>query len=165
MFYAPGDYPRTIGADAGQPCHPFRRLQRSAHLRHRRDVAPRRRCGHAAADSIARWEGDTLVVETTHVRTESPIRLSVGFTPLIFRNNAKLVERFTLVAADEILYQFTVEDPEVYARPWLAEYSMMRTSKRQFEMACHEGNYSLTHILQGAREQENRSVVSSSVNR
>ena len=127
----------------------------------RRPEAVRSRGG----DSIARWEGDTLVVETTHIRSESPIRISVGFTPLLLRDNATLIERFTLVSKDELLYQFTVDDPEIYARPWLAEYSMMRTTGRQFEMACHEGNYSLTNILQGSREQDRRKAAPSSVNR
>jgi hypothetical protein len=157
MFYAPGDYPRTI---VQTPDNLIIHSEGFSDLRIFGIGAASRPAAltSRAGDSTARWEGDTLVVETTHVRSDSPIRLSVGFTPLLFRDNAKLIERFTLVSKDELLYQFTVEDPEIYARPWLAEYSMMRTGKRQFEMACHEGNYSLTHILQGSRQEERRAA-------
>ncbi|HEX5005875.1 MAG TPA: hypothetical protein VFV70_02110, partial [Hyphomonadaceae bacterium] len=113
-----------------------------------------------SGDTIAKWEGDTLVAETTHVRSESPVRVVPGSTPMVLRDNARLVERFTLVGPDEILYQFTVQDPDVYAHSWSAEFSMVRTTKRQFENACHEGNYALSNILQGARQKE-REVVHS----
>jgi hypothetical protein len=109
-----------------------------------------------AGDSIAQWEGDTLVVETTQVRSDNPLRFVPGSSPWVMRDSAKLIERFTLVGPDEILYQFTVDDPVIYARPWIAEFSLVRTSKRQFESACHEGNYALVNILQGARAQDKR---------
>jgi hypothetical protein len=112
-------------------------------------------------DSIASWEGETLIVETTNFLPSDPIRVTAGYTPLVIRENAKLIERFTLVSADELLYEFTVEDPSTYSRPWKAEYSMLRTNMRQFENACHEGNYSLPNILRGARVQELRAVVAS----
>jgi hypothetical protein len=157
MFYAPGNWLRTI---VQTPDSLVIHSEAFSDLRvFRIGGAPRPAAVESrAGDSIARWEGDTLVVETTHVRAESPIRLSVGFTPLIFRNGARLIERFTLVGPDEMLYQFTVEDPAVYARPWMAEYAMIRTGERQFEHACHEGNYALTNILQGARVQERRTA-------
>jgi hypothetical protein len=153
MYYAPGDYPRTI---VQTPTNLIIHSEAFGDLRIFGIGAASRPDGLTSrtGDSIAHWEGDTLVVETTHVRAMSPVRISVGFTPLLLRDNAKLIERFTLVSKDELLYQFTVEDAEIYATSWLAEYSMMRTTKRQFEMACHEGNYSLTNILQGSREQE-----------
>src|SRR5262249_53161142 len=109
-------------------------------------------------DSIARWEGDTLVVETTNVHSDSPVRVVPGSTPMILRDSAKLVERFSLVARDEILYQFSVEDPEFYSRQWTAEFSMVRTPKRQFENAGQEGNYALTNTLQGARQNKKRAT-------
>jgi hypothetical protein len=65
-----------------------------------------------------------------------------------------VVERFTRLSRDELLYQFTVEDPAVYAAPWLAEYSFFRTPYRMFPGECHEGNYSLPNILAGARETD-----------
>jgi hypothetical protein len=84
--------------------------------------------------------------------------MAPGFTPLVFGRNAKMVERFTLVAQDELLYQFTVEDPSTFERPWLAEYSMRRSGQRQLEYACHEGNYAVANILQGSRVQERRAA-------
>ena len=99
-------------------------------------------------DSVGRWEADTLVVETTHFH---PLHAS-GVVPLTERG--KVVERFTRVSPSEILYEFTVEDPNVYARPWRAEMTFNATGERVFEYACHEGNYALPGILAGAREQE-----------
>lgn len=104
--------------------------------------------------SAARWEGDTLVAETTHFRSGDTIRIASGFTPLVVRQTSTIVERFTLIAHDELLYQFTVLDPGVYSQPWSAEYSMIRSTLPMFETACHEGNYAMTNILQGARMQE-----------
>jgi hypothetical protein len=73
-----------------------------------------------------------------------------------------MVERFTLIAQDELLYQFAVEDPSTFDRPWLAEYSMRRSGQRQFEYACHEGNRAVVNILQGSRVQERRASVAGS---
>jgi hypothetical protein len=109
-------------------------------------------------DSVAHWEGDTLVVETTHFPARN-LRLAPGFTPLVFRGDAKMIERFKLIAQDELLYQFTVEDPSTFERSWLAEYSMRRSGQRQFEYACHEGNYAVVNILQGSRAQERRTAA------
>jgi hypothetical protein len=108
--------------------------------------------------TIARWEGDTLVAETTHFRPNDTIRTASGFTPLVVRQTSTIVERFTLIAPDELLYQFTVLDPAVYARPWTAEYSMMRSKQPMFEFACHEGNYAMTNMLRGGREMEKRAA-------
>jgi hypothetical protein len=105
-------------------------------------------------DSIARWEGDTLVIET--------ISLPHGDRKRSFSNNmmvpsdAKVVERLTRLSDDELLYQFTVVDPKTYSAPWLAEYSVFRTNQPMFEHACHEGNYSLPNILQGGRVADAR---------
>ena len=106
--------------------------------------------------TIARWEGDTLVAETTHFRPNDTIRIANGFTPLVVRQTSTLVERFTLIAPDELLYQFTVVDPDVYSRSWMAEYSMTRATQRMFEFACHEGNYSMANMLRGGRLAEER---------
>jgi hypothetical protein len=66
----------------------------------------------------------------------------------------KVVERFTRVAADQILYQFTVEDSTAYTQAWKGEVPMRKTNEMIYEYACHEGNYALPGILAGAREQE-----------
>ena len=108
--------------------------------------------------TIAHWEGDTLVAETTHFRPNDTIRMANGFTPLVVRQTSTLVERFTLIAPDELLYQFTVLDPDVYSRSWMAEYSMIRVTQPMFEFACHEGNYSMSNILLGARVVEQRAA-------
>ena len=95
--------------------------------------------------SRGRWDGDTLVVDTTN------------FRPTVFRGaSAKLhlVERFRRVDADTLLYAFTVDDPATWVRPWTVEIPMSRSRDPIFEYACHEGNYSLMNILAGAREQE-----------
>ena len=72
--------------------------------------------------------------------------------------DSKVVERFSRVSDAELLYQFTVVDPAIYDKPWLAEYSMMRSNEAMYEFACHEGNYSLPGILKGARMIERRAT-------
>lgn len=110
-------------------------------------------------DSIGRWEGDTLVVETAGFRPDDQFRVSVVGRPMLVSPNAKVIERFTRVGPDELNYQFTIEDPETYAKPWLAEYSMVTGKEPMYEFACHEGNYGLTNILQGQRQIERRATA------
>jgi hypothetical protein len=101
--------------------------------------------------STGRWEGETLVVETTHFneawgwRTPSRLYLSP---------DAKVTERFTRVSPTEILYEYAVEDPKVFTRTWRAEMPMRRTAGPMYEFACHEGNYSLSGVLAGGRQKE-----------
>ena len=102
-------------------------------------------------DSIGRWEGDTLVVETVGQPDGDRVRLA---PTLLVPGDATVIERFTPISDRELLYQFTVVDPKVYSGPWLGEFSFFRTDKRMYEHACHEGNYSLPNILSGARAQE-----------
>jgi hypothetical protein len=110
-----------------------------------------------AGDSVGHWEGDTLVAETTGFRADDQFRLSIGVgRPLMVGPDSKVVERFTRIAEGELLYQFTVVDPAIYAKPWLAEYSMMKSTEPMYEFACHEGNYGLPNILKGARINEQR---------
>lgn len=97
-------------------------------------------------DSVGRWEGDTLVVETMNLHPQQSIRGA--------NENVKVTERFTRVAADQILYQFKVEDPTVWADVWMGEEIMSATNEKLYEYACHEGNYALPGILAGAREEE-----------
>lgn len=99
-------------------------------------------------DSIGRWEGDTLVVETTNFTEQESFR---GSTP-----DLKVTERFTRVAPDTINYQVTLDDPEAFSQPWTAEYPFHATDEPIYEYACHEGNYALPGILAGAREEASR---------
>jgi hypothetical protein len=94
-------------------------------------------------DAIGWWDGDTLVVESTNFSS------SVFLSP-----HSTLVERFTRVAADEIHYRFTLSDATLYTREWSGENHFMRASVPIYEVACHEGNYSLLNVLSGARYQE-----------
>jgi hypothetical protein len=105
----------------------------------------------ALGDAIARWEGDTLVIETIGMPAKDTIR---PFPTLFVPATAKVIERYTRVSDKELLYQYTVVDPSIYTAPWIAEYSLYRTPKALYEFACHEGNYSLPNILAGARRQE-----------
>jgi len=107
----------------------------------------------ALGDSIARWEGDTLVVETIGLPANDRVRF---FSNLVVGADSKVTERFTRVAENELLYQYTVEDPSIYTAPWLAEYSLYKTSQRMFEHACHEGNRSVPHILMAQRMHDER---------
>jgi hypothetical protein len=112
----------------------------------------------ALGDSIARWEGDTLVVETTHFLARDRSRGSLGGS-MIVNPDARVIERFTRVSKDELVYQFTIVDPTVYAAPWLAEYSLYRAPYRMFSSSCHEGNYGLPNILAGARQEERNAAA------
>ena len=101
-----------------------------------------------AGDSIGRWEGDTLVVDTTNF---------TGRTAFQGASSAlHVVERFTRVSADTILYRFTVDDANTWTRPWSAEIPMIATKGPLYEYACHEGNYGLANILSGARYTEKK---------
>jgi hypothetical protein len=100
-------------------------------------------------DSIGHWEGDTLVVETTHFRPEQSYR---GTT-----ENAVITERFTRVANDEIVYRFSVEDPAAFTAKFTGELLFTGVNSSVYEYACHEGNYGLPSILSGAREEEKKS--------
>ena len=97
-------------------------------------------------DSIGRWEGNTLVVETTNFTGETAFRGS--------GENLRIVERFTRVDDDTLLYQFTVDDPESFTRSWSGEIPMKKAPGPIFEYACHEGNYSMLNILSSARAEE-----------
>jgi hypothetical protein len=104
-------------------------------------------------DSRGRWEGETLVVETTNFTDRSSFSGSIigrgGSTASLH-----LVERFTRVADDTLLYEFTVSDAATWTRPWTVQLPMTRSSENIYEYACHEGNYSMAHILKGARVAE-----------
>src|SRR5262245_20269207 len=99
-------------------------------------------------DSIGRWEGSTLVVDTTNVRPEVH-NLDSG-------ERLHVVERFTKVSNDELRYRVTVEDPDTWATPWTAEWPFKSTDSKIYEMSCHEGNLSIENFLRGARAEEKR---------
>ena len=101
-------------------------------------------------NAVGHWEGDTLVVESTNF-TETTAFQGAS-------ERMRLIERFTRVAEDRILYQFTIDDPATWTRPWTAELPIMKTTGPIFEHACHEGNYSLYNTLAGARADEKRAA-------
>jgi hypothetical protein len=104
-------------------------------------------------DSVGRWEGDTLVVETVNLNPGQKAHFGIK-QRFYLPPTGKVTERFTRVAPDQILYQFTVEDSAAYTQPWKGEVPMRATNEMIYEYACHEGNYALPGILAGAREQE-----------
>ncbi len=104
--------------------------------------------------SIGHWDGDTLVVETTHYSDVNPARATIG-RPMLISSAARVTERFTRVSEQELNYQYTVDDPTYYTEPWKGEFSFTREeSAHIYEYACHEGNYSMVGALRGARAQE-----------
>jgi hypothetical protein len=97
-------------------------------------------------DSVGRYEGTTLVIDTTNFTGKTNVR-GTG-------EGLHLTERFTRAGAHTLLYEFTVDDPSTFTKPWTAVLPMTRTADRMFEYACHEGNHALEDILRGARYQE-----------
>ncbi len=97
-------------------------------------------------DSVGRWEGDTLVVETTNFDDRMNFRGA--------NVNLRVVERFRRVDADTLMYEFTVEDETTWERSWSGEIPMRATEGPLYEYACHEGNESLVGVLSGARRRE-----------
>ncbi|MCA3712490.1 MAG: hypothetical protein IM664_10710 [Phenylobacterium sp.] len=97
-------------------------------------------------DSVGRWDGETLVVETINIPMQQAYRGSW--------RNLKVTERFTRVARDRVHYGFQVEDPTVWDAPWGGEYEFSALNGEIYEYACHEGNYALPGILAGARAEE-----------
>jgi len=99
-----------------------------------------------SGDSRGRWEGDTLVVETTNFNSARGWRVTT--------DKMTLVERFRRVDDGTLEYEFTVTDPETWAAPWTANIPMVKNEQPMFEYACHEGNYSMPQMLGGARALE-----------
>jgi hypothetical protein len=102
-------------------------------------------------NSRGRWEGNTLVIETTNFLPE---KTAVGGTPT--SDNFRLIERLTRVGADTLQYEATVHDEKTWTRPWTLSLPLTKDSSGfpVFEYACHEGNYALEGILSGARADE-----------
>ena len=109
-------------------------------------------------DSRGHWEGDTLVVDSTNFSDKTNFR----GPPLTARQDIfsspelHVIERFTRISDDTIVYRFTVDDPGTWTKPWSGEMLIHKTKGPIFEYACHEGNYGLTDILEGARKAEKK---------
>ncbi len=106
-----------------------------------------------AGDSRGHWEGETLVVETTNFRSNTIIRQVTG-DPGDLSEALHVVERYTRIGPDTLDWEFTVEDPKTWTRPWTGSLPMTRTQDPMFEYGCHEGNYGLYNILTGSRAKE-----------
>jgi hypothetical protein len=100
-------------------------------------------------DSRGRWEGDTLVVETTNF-----INGFQGSTP-----NVTVTERFTRLEPDYLNWQLTVNDPDTWVQPWTFMIRLKKTDEQLYEYACHEGNHSMVGILAGARAEEAKAAT------
>ncbi len=122
---------------------------RVIHLDERPPVHPRIRLWRG--DSRGRWEGDTLVIETTNFNGTGGFRGSGA--------DLHLTEWLTRVDADTVLYRFTVADPETWTEPWTAEMPLRVSPAPLYEHACHEGNYTLPLVLNGARVRERRTAA------
>jgi hypothetical protein len=106
--------------------------------------------------SAGEWDGDTLVVETTHLSGDDPYRVNFG-PSLIVSPDSRVVERFTRLSQSELLYQYTIDDPVLYTRPWLAEFSLtLNDAEAVHEYACHEANYTLSNALKGGRAKDGK---------
>jgi len=110
-------------------------------------------------DSRGRWEGDTLVVETTNFTDKVAIgtnaEASNPFSPGYHSQALRMTERFTRTGENTLEYRATVDDPETWTRPWTILLPLTRSDRYQLhEYACHEGNYAMRHILSGARADE-----------
>jgi hypothetical protein len=109
-------------------------------------------------DARGRWEGDTLVVETTNFTNRNWIATSAAsgrIKGIPQSEGLRIVERFTRISPSEIAYEARIEDPAVFTRPWTLAFPLTRDdSYRLYEYACHEGNYAVENILRGARYEE-----------
>jgi len=103
-------------------------------------------------DSWGHWDGETLVIETTNIRPDQSIVGSgASFNP---SDRAKITERLTRVGPNTINYEFTVDDPGTFTRPFSGQVPFTRLPALVYEYACHEGNYAMTNVLSGARQAE-----------
>lgn len=107
-------------------------------------------------DSWGRWEGNTLVVETTHVHPDQGYNESFDKVP--YSDDYRVRERFTRVDDDTILYEFEVDDPGTYSQPWGGQVPYERFDDQVLEYDCHEGNYAIENSLRGARYQERQAA-------
>ena len=114
-----------------------------------------------AGSSRGRWEGDTLVVETTNLKAPFIRRWNRPENSLArgtLSESARVVERFTRIAPDTLDYEFTVDDPGTFTRPWGGSLPYALAEGPMFEFACHEGNYGMRNMLAGSRAEERAAV-------
>ena len=104
-------------------------------------------------DSVGHWAGDTLVVDTTNFNDGGGFYGAAGGN-FGWDRNLHVVERFSLLDADTLLYRFEIDDPTAFTQPWKGELTMARSPGPIYEYACHEGNYSLSNLLRGYRASE-----------
>jgi hypothetical protein len=111
-----------------------------------------------AGDSRGHWEGDTLVVDTTNFTDKTNFRgpPATARQDIFSSPQLHVIERFTRTSDDTIVYRFTVDDPGTWTKPWSGETLMRKTKGPIYEYACHEGNYGLADILEGARKAEKK---------
>jgi len=113
---------------------------------------------HWLGEGVGRWEGDTLVVETKNFLDKTDERwLATWRVPT---ETMSLVERFTRIDGDTLMYQLTIEDPVKFTRPWTVEVPLTLLDQPFLEYACHEGNYGVIHTLSGARAREQKATGS-----
>ncbi len=101
---------------------------------------------YLTGDSVGHWEGDTLIVDTTNFSKNGGFRGA--------STNLHLIERISRIDQGTLRYEFTVDDPTTWTKPWTASIPMSSTNELMYEYACHEGNYALEGVLKGARHQE-----------
>jgi hypothetical protein len=123
------------------------------------DGRPRTSLPRWLGESRRRWEGQTLVVETTNFADKMAYWWATSWRAA--RPTLRMVERFTRVDADTLDYEFTMEDPAMFTRPWTARFPLTTNQAARgvtqgplYEYACHEGNYAMVNVLRGARAQE-----------
>jgi len=133
------------------------------------DGRPRTSTPQWLGESRGRWEGDVLVVETVDFADKSSYWWATSWRAA--RPSLKMVERFTRLDAETLDYEFTMSDPTMFTRPWTARFPLTTnqasrgvTQGRMYEYACHEGNYSLTNVLRGARAQDAAAAAGSGSN-
>jgi hypothetical protein len=107
-----------------------------------------------AGVSRGHWDGDTLVVKTTNFTDKTASFVSGTLFAYGVGTTLNLTERFRRVSDKVLLYEFTVEDPATFTRPFTASVPMVKSDEPVYEYACHEGNYGLLSILRGARAEE-----------
>ena len=105
--------------------------------------------------SVGRWEGDTLVVDTTNFNDAGGFYGDAGGN-FGWDRNLHLIERFSLLDKDTLLYRFEIDNPSAFTQPWKGELTMTRASGPMYEFACHEGNYALPNTLSGERASERK---------
>ena len=118
------------------------------------DGRPHGKVAQWNGDPRGHWEGNVLVVDSTNFKDQGTGTLLL---PVPLDENLHLTEKFSLLDKDTLLYQYTVDDPTIFTRPWSGQLYMTRSDEQIYEYACHEGNYAMPAILSGARLEEKKS--------